>query len=52
MAAGFQLNSTTISVSEGDGLVTFTLDISGPVDPASITIVYLTVFAGKTCLYI
>ena len=33
----------------------FTLDISGPVDPASVTTVYLTVSndtAGKACMYI
>ena len=46
MAVGFQANSTTISVSEDDGLVTFTLDISGPVDPASVTTVYFTVSDG------
>ena len=54
MAVSFQANSTTISVSEDDGLVTFTLDISGPVDPASVTTVYFTVSdgtAGKACSY-
>ena len=54
VAVGFQANSTTISVSEDDGLVTFTLDISGPVDPASVTTVYLTVSggtAGRACMY-
>ena len=55
MGVGFQANSTTISVSEDDGLVTFTLEISGPVDPASVTTVYLTVSndtAGKACICI
>ena len=54
MAVGFQANSTTISVSEDDGLVTFTLDISGKVDPASVTTVYFTVSkstAGKVYSY-
>ena len=55
VGVGFQANSTTISVSEDDGLVTFTLDISGPVDPASVTTVYLTVSsgtAGKSCMHV
>ena len=56
MAVGFQANSTTISVSEDDGLVTFTLDITGSVDPASVTTVYLSVVddtaTGKTCMYV
>ena len=47
VAVGFQANSTTISVSEDNGLVTFTLDISGPVDPTSVTTVYLTAFGGN-----
>ena len=54
MAVSFQANSTIISVSENDGLVTFTLDISGSVDPASVTTVYFTVSdstAGKACSY-
>ena len=44
MGVGFQL--TSISVSEGDGSATFTLDISGPVDSTSTTTVYLTAFGG------
>ena len=56
MAVGFQANSTTISVSEDDGLVTFTLDITGSVDPARVTTVFLTVVddtaTGKTCMYV
>ena len=56
MTVGFQANSTTILVSEDDGLVTFTLDITGSVDPASVTTVYLTVIdnaaTGKTCMYV
>ena len=44
MTVRFQL--TSISVSEGDGSATFTLDISGPVDPASTTTVYLTAVDG------
>ena len=54
VAVGFQANSAAISVSEDDGLVTFTLDIIGPVDPASVTTVYLSVLsdtAGKACTY-
>ena len=56
MAVGFQANSTTILVSEDDGLVTFTLDITGSVDPTSVTTVFLTVIngtaTGKTCMYV
>ena len=56
MAVGFQANSTTISVSEDDGLVTFTLDITGSVDPTSVTTVFLTVIdssaTGKMYIYV
>ena len=52
VGVGFQLTSTSISVSEGDGSATFTLDISGPVDPTSTTTVYLSVFGGTAGSYI
>ena len=54
VAVGFQANSTIILVSEDDGLVTFTFDITGSVDPTSVTTVFLTVIddtaTGKTCI--
>ena len=53
MAVDFQI--TSVSVSEGDGSVTFTLDIIGPVDPTSTTTVYLDASddgtAGNTLEY-
>ena len=46
VGVGFQLASTEVTVSEDVGSATFTLDISGPVDPASTTTVYFSVFGG------
>ena len=41
VGVGFQFPAS-MSVSENDGSVTFTLDINGTVDPGSTTTIYLT----------
>ena len=42
---------SSVSVSEEDGLATFAIDISGSVDPDSITTVYLAVIGGTAGTY-